>query len=321
MTNRIDISTLRPRADYARDDSTGPVPNSSTDTERTQRALADARLNVFVAGSGVPASPDCKNFDAHHDFVACGTESIDGAVLFRKESRDVDEIDVKDVQQKDIGDCYMMASLAALASTPGGRAHIKGMIREGKNENGEPTYTVTFQKPESHWFGLGKTTFSEVRITVDASYVFGHATPRKEGAFQEVWPVVVEKAFARYCGSYGAIHNGGSGALALEVLTGKEARQTRLSIFSHYGESQLQADLASGKPVVLQTRSGIGGDGGPTAARGLYAEHAYAVTGTDVIGGKLFVKLYNPWGRLDPPPVPFDELHQWFSAVDLGSVN
>ncbi len=106
----------------------------------------------------------------------------------------------------------------------------------------------------------------------------------------------------------------------MQVLTGKEATQTKLNLFSDYRASQLQADLASGKLVVLQTKTGIGGKAGPSGARDLFEHHAYAVTGTEVIDGKVYLRLHNPWNVAEPKPIPFEELHDWFSAVDVGSV-
>jgi hypothetical protein len=173
---------------------------------------------------------------------------------------------------------------------------------------------VTLYKPEHHW--LGKTTFTEVPVTVDGPYVNGHAETRKDGSAQEVWSLVIEKAFAKFYGGYDSINRGHSPGLALEVLTGKPVDSHRLGWFSSYGASDLTDALSAGKLVVLSTRASLPDNNAPQ----LVANHAYVVLGVTIVGDRRCLVLRNPWGRADPAPVPIDELDDWFSAVNVGSV-
>jgi hypothetical protein len=315
MSNRIDTNVPRPRVDPQYDGPPTGAGDGAAVSDRTVRTLADSRLDEFFEGGGVGAGIQC-DFKEHHDFALCGTDSVPNPVLFAKEDGDVDAVDMKDVQQRNLSDCHIMVALAAMANTPEGRATIKGMIRETTNEKGEVSYTVTLHKPERHWLGLAQTTFTEVHVTVDGTFVKGHAEAREAGSSYEVWPLVLEKACAVFYGGYAEINRGRSPALALEVLTGKPVESHGLGWLSSFGASDLTAAASAGKLVVLSTREDIGGPGAPN----LIGEHAYAVTGVvNDHDGRQVLMLQNPWNRAQPTPVPIEQLDRWFSRVDIGS--
>ncbi len=320
------------QSDWDRADaSTGP-PVDAEAAARAERSVADARYQAF-ASRGTGPDP-CIHYDApDHDFDRCIRETIPKPVLFAKQSTDADPIDPLDVRQAGLGDCDLHASLGALAGTPQGRALIRSAIVEKKDDKGKVvSWTVTLHEPEHHVFG--STTFRDVPITVDGPYVTGHANLRPDGSQNEVWPLVIEKAYAQYRGGYNKITQGGHPADVMTLLTGREAKYVSLDWpnrwFGGYAANQLQADLANGKMVVLSTRVDIGGrpspDPTPAArqasldAHRLVGDHAYFVTGTEQLNGKLFLKLGNPWGHAQPDLVPFDELPRWFSEVSVGSV-
>jgi hypothetical protein len=322
-----------PDSDAGDPDAGPPIDPSST--ARAARAAADARYQAFVSsGTSGPSPEQCRDVEApDHDYDHCVNDPVSNPVLFQKQSTDADAVDSKDVRQGGLGDCHIMASLAALANTPAGRALIRSAVVENKNDGGEVvSWTVTLHQPEKHL--LGETTFRDVRVTVDGLYVVGHARARAENGRNEIWPLVVEKAFARYAGGYNRIGRGGAPTAAMALLTGREATSVSLDWhnrwFRSYGAGELQADLASGKLVVLNTRSGIGGrtsaDATPAErqanvdAHRLLPDHAYFATGLEQHDGKLFVKLGNPWAEAEPGLVPCDELTRWFSAVAIGSV-
>jgi hypothetical protein len=214
-----------------------------------------------------------------------------------------------------MGDCHVLAPLAALAGTPEGYAFIRNAIREGTNDRGERVYTVTLHKAESHWFG--PKTFTEVKITVDTHFPRGLADPPEPFASgQEIWPMVVEKAYAQLCGGYNAIARGGCPADVMEALTGREAERIVPYWFTSYSSERLESDLAAGKLVVLETRPDLD----PHTPPRLVDHHAYSIAGTEVRDGRLYVKLYNPWNSHQPDPIPGDELKKWFQRVDVGSI-
>jgi hypothetical protein len=313
MSNRIDTNVPRPLVDPQYD---GPPPGAADGaavTDRTARTLADSRRDEFFEGGGVGAGIQC-DFKEHHDFALCGTDPVIQPVLFLKESGDADAVDFKDIQQRSLKDCHIMAALAAMAATTAGASALKSMISVGTNQYGEVAYTVTLHEPEHHWFG--PTTFTEVKVTVDGPYVQGHAAPREDGPSKEVWPLVLEKALAKLYGGYAEINRGRSPALALEVLTGKPVESRSLGWLSSYGPHDLTAALGEGKVVVLSTRATLSSNNAPQ----LVANHAYAVIGITIVGDQRCLLLQNPWGKSEPAPIPIDDLDEWFSAVDVGSV-
>jgi hypothetical protein len=241
------------------------------------------------------------------------------SALFFRQDGDVDAIDPRDVQQKDCGDCALMATLAALASSPKGRAVIRSAITENKNDKGEVTsYTVRLYK-----FGLLGQTPSPVDVKVDGQWMKGHAEVRdtlasfRDDGVSEVWPLVFEHAYAALRGGHNQICRGDLPTRTMEAVTGLPAHRTALTWGQTYAAEQLERQVADGKLVVLETRSGIESP----QSHGLLDSHAYQVTGTEVQNGTLYLKLHNPWNKDEPDLVPFGELNEWFAGVDVGSVD
>jgi hypothetical protein len=308
MTTTIDIASVRRRTDYLHEDQTEPRPMSDAATERADRAAALERYKALVSSDHDPGTGPAQ----------CPATPVPNPVLFMREGTDADAVDLHDVRQDGIGDCFLMAPLAGLASTPDGRALIKGAITENRNDQGDVlSYTVTLHKPDK---SLGRaTTFTDVQVTVSGPFVCGHATARQDGNLNEVWPLVVEKAYAQYCGCY---PNAGNVSHAMAVLTGRNVTHIGFQwpdrLFGgSYGSEQMASDLAAGKVVVLESKSGIGTNDERAGAHSLYGDHAYVVTGTEIIDGKLCVRLHNPWNQREPDPVPYSELGNWFTSVNI----
>ncbi|HLK39331.1 MAG TPA: C2 family cysteine protease [Polyangiaceae bacterium] len=272
------------------------------------------------AGAGDPENDECHQFgNPGHSFDRCVHDDIVSPVLFAKQGGDVDAIDPKDVRQGRLGDCALLACVAGLSATPAGRALLRNAVVANTDERGQVTsFTVTLHERRTQW--LGPPTFRAVRVTVAAPYVVGHANPRLgDRGEREIWPVVVEKAYAQLRGGYDTIDRGELPADALSVLTGRDASFVRLGLIGRllprYGTPDLGADLAAGKVVVLSTPPGLDKN-----AFHLEPKHAYYAIGITDVGGKPCVRLGNPWGSESPTPVPCDQLATWFSGVSVGSV-
>jgi hypothetical protein len=312
--------------------ASGP-PSDPGAAARAARAAAADRYQAYVSSGQPDASVDpCGDINApYHDFDGCLQDRVPNAQLFKQEGSDVDAIDPMDVQQGVVGDCHLLAPLAALANTSQGRAFIRNAVVENKNEEGKVvSWTVTLHERVTG----SQTTFRDVPVTVTQPFAHGHAQLREGDGPSEIWPLVVEKACAQYAGGYNDIARGGSPGNAMALLTGREPSFFSLAWpgrwIHPYDASNLQTDLAEGKLVVLTTRDGIGPPLAPdptpaqratnAKAHGLFENHAYFVTGTEQRDGKTFVKLGNPWGRNEPDLVPFDEFAKWFAGVTVGSV-
>jgi hypothetical protein len=358
----IGLESVRRSSDPGDGDQPPPQPLSPDAAERAKRAasyeLSDAYFASAPVAGGAPGGlreslfgrngllgPNCRDASKYesYDFERCDSrETIENAVLFARQSGDVEAIDPKDVRQWKMGDCSLMATLASLASTAEGRALIHGAIKEKTDGTGRVTYDVTLFKPTL--FPNGH--LAPVTVTVDGNFVGQHALERYAGGTREIWPLVMEQAYAVLNGGENHIARGGSPADAMMALTGKPAVTMALTSPEDwarvppscggdpvppapYRVEDLKRDLAAHKPVVLETVGSLrGGDSQPDGSLVVYPEeyqlvkhHAYAVL--DVVEdseGHALLKLKNPWNSAEPDLVPFEELSTWFKAVDVGEL-
>ena len=228
--------------------------------------------------------------------------------LFVKGAGDVDAVSFNDIDQQQVGDCFLLGSLAAVARQDPQR--IRNMVVD----NGNGTYTVTFKEQRSVGVGLGThLEWFDVPITVTADFPGGlagdkHAAPGDTGwGTVEIWPLVIEKAYGQYLtcvDPYGAITKGGSPRTALEMLTGRPvASDGSLSVGLGGPESfdTLLADFQAGKAITVGTDAKEGT---------LVKDHCYAVSNVyRDANGKQWVELYNPWAH-DHATLSFDEVRK-----------
>jgi hypothetical protein len=140
--------------------------------------------------------------------------------IYAQQSGDHSPVDPKgkDTAQGALGDCYFIASMAAVANASPNT--IKDAIKYNK---GDGTYTVRFF--EESYGGQGKPVY----ITVDA-FLPTVAGNRNDPAYAgepggKLWPAIMEKAYAKWKGGYDAIGGGGYGAQAMAELTGARSQQ------------------------------------------------------------------------------------------------
>jgi hypothetical protein len=195
-----------------------------------------------------------------------------------------------DVTQKYLGDCYLMAAMAAVA-----RVDPK-VIEKAFTKRSDGTYDVTLYEKK----GRG---FTPVKVHIDADlphndwYHLEYASGRDE---KELWPALLEKAFAQRAGSYGAIEAGVPGD-AMSALTGKPSSMIDLRARGTKPDevfAQLTKAVAEHRAATAST-FGESSNAKYTNT-GLYADHAYSVWGTETVGGKQYVQLRNPWGDSEP---------------------
>ena len=217
-------------------------------------------------------------------------EKVDGT-LFAKGAGDANEVDINDVQQGQVGDCYFVAVLAAIARVR--PDFIKSMIKD----NGDGTYTVTFHTKQGFSGLFGSR--SNKSVTVDSKFwTDGKGNPvyAKKGdtaadGKPELWVMVVEKAWAKLHGSYTDIEGGKVDDDAREAVTGKDVDYVDPTDFTDAElTKKVEAAWKAKKPVIFWSR----GDekSKKLTKNGVVTNHEYALNG--VSGGKF--NLYNPWG-------------------------
>ncbi len=207
-----------------------------------------------------------------------------------------DGIQALDVKQGAIGDCYLAAALAGVA---GARPDA---IKQAIKDNNDGTYTVRFWELD---YSGRKTAHTE---TVDGDLphnldapAYIKSTEKVNGKeYMEMWPSILEKAYASWKGSYEEIGNGGYAGDVLTALTGEPSRQQTTS-----GPGEADPLWAKMKAASDQKKPMVAGSGGKDDERykdpkaGVYGWHAYTVMGVrEVKEGdktKRVVTMRNPW--------------------------
>jgi hypothetical protein len=215
---------------------------------------------------------------------------------------------INDINQGWLGDCYLMASLAEVASQD--PSAISSMI----TDNGNGSYGVRF-------FVNGTAEYVTVSNDLaDGGTAFNRAP--------DIWASLVEQAYAEvqaggvitgngsnfnYGNSFSTIANGGFPEYALEEITGASTitdfygngptwtkyvyddtlsfQSSASGLTSSSVLAILAADLAQGDDVVLASRTYAYDSSGYTT---LVADHAMSVYGYDSATGLLEIR--NPWG-------------------------
>lgn len=171
----------------------------------------------------------------------------------------------KDTAQGFAGDCFFIASMAAVANASPGA--IKDMV---KYDKGKGTYTVRFYEES------GRGAYKPVYIEVDG-YVPTTKDNRKDPTYAgdeggPMWSAIIEKAYAKWKGGYDVIGEGGTGEEAMAEITGARSVNKRPSsmkeaeVVPFFEQAQkdgkaIYAGVVDGKAAATQTPFSGKGDG------------------------------------------------------------
>lgn len=243
-----------------------------------------------VAESSAPQNGDMPDRESGDE----GTEQEVEGELFVQGEGDEHAIDINDIDQGALGDCYFLAVLASIARVR------PDFIRDMIDDHGDGTYTVTFHTEQgfSGLFGYRnpQSVTVDSRFWVDDSGRPIYAGTGDTGADgPELWVMVIEKAWAKLHGGYGEIRGGAIGDDAREAVTGMDAE--------YVDPSDLTADELLARfdthfntnhlPVIAWSH----GDekSKKLSENGVVTNHEYAMDGCDEGAGT--VDLYNPHGH------------------------
>ena len=228
--------------------------------------------------------------------------------LYAQGAGDAHAIDPNDVDQNQLGDCYLMSAIAAVA-----RANPKAIERLIK-DNGDGTYDVTIYVDKA-WFGkdLQPTT---VKVTPSFPYnEKGKAAYAGAGDAgvkgPELWVMLIEKAWAIAKGGYDELDEGGFGSEAMEGLTGKSSAKDDTD---DYSEAELAVKLANALKEKRAITTSTPGSKKSMDKYGIVGDHEYSVIAVDVAA--MEIRLQNPWGanyELKLPISVYRDLFEDFS--------
>ncbi len=201
----------------------------------------------------------------------------------------------QDVFQSELPNCYVASAAAAMA-------HARPEVLERSIvQIGEHRFRVRFRTLEP---ATRRAIAHDVEVNADlyvrpsGGLLYGSTNARALDRDVVLWWPILEKAFARFKGSYKSLGDGGCADLVLQALLGRPARR-----FFVDGKKDGEADRVWGEidrafglrlPVVAGTSSYS-----PRKYRntGLVPNHAYSVLSCREIRGSRLVGVRNPWGE------------------------
>lgn len=256
-----------------------------------------------------------QNPDPKNEYAPNASYGEVKGVVGVKGAGEANEIDPSDVEQGSLGNCYMVAQLAAQAHANPER------IRQLIKDNGDGTFTVTLHLKQG-----GKRVPKD--IVVDSQF------PQKDGSVAyakpgdrgeqgpELWVMLIEKAFAKYSGSYelirgsktrdgdvfGMLSGADSGSISMSS-TSKDQLLTRLgkAVANHQAVS-FGAKSKTSADEALQAEM---------KSEGVVANHAYSLMAVDQKAGT--VSLRNPWGVKHLDNFPVEKLLKYFNDCDIAA--
>jgi len=234
------------------------------------------------------------------------------------------------VNQGALGDCWFLASLAALADKD--PSAIERMI----HDNGNGTYSVTL-------FIDGKWQ----SIQVDNSMLIGdNGRPQFAGSGdplnndQALWPLLIEKAAIKaYGGDYFTL-NAGLGEMSMEVFTGNPASTDMITPNHPLDDNAMAryAELSRDDNVIMTANSNLTLSADtPTisvAVEGskdpvqiwFYENHVYQIADVDSAGNVTLVNPHNSDNSVDGSDydrftITSDQFQDLFFGVSVGRIN
>ena len=231
---------------------------------------------------------------------------VQGYTPFIKDPGDSSAVDESDIKQGQIGDCYLMSSMGAIALQH--PELIEKMIRD----NGDGTYTVTFY--DAHCLPVGPCTYTPHEVTVDGNPWEKSSRPGDTiGGTQESWTIILEKAYHKWkeerflSDPLSILPTPG---VALSAMTGKDSVNyptSAMSMDELYQSFQRGDAIAAGsqwpanifRPDEYFGKSDIIAEG-----------HVYFITGVDPVNNTVTVQ--NPWPDWPPITMSFEDYQKCF---------
>jgi hypothetical protein len=266
---------------------------------------------IDITSPPAPTADSIDKFSAAAAPAAIKLPAPPAQILYGQETGDSSAINVDDLHQGQLGDCFLISSIGELALNK--PSDITNMIHV--NTNGTETVTL-YTATNGQVAGFGATAFKATSVTVtntfSSSSVNNGSTQDVVNGSKEIWPQVLEKAIATLDGGYNDIANGGNPMIAMQELTGHAATfmsPTQLTA------QLLQSMINAGDMIVMDTANAL------ALPDNLVGSHAYMFEKMTTVGGQAMVQLGNPWGFDQPSMIPVTQLAKaGIVEVDVGRV-
>jgi hypothetical protein len=238
--------------------------------------------------------------------AASGWATFEGVPFVQGEG-DPTEIHESDPRQGQLGDCYLISGLIALAHTAPGRERLRAMIvtrPDGRFEvtlRGEGQFLIERDErneervdPRLHY---DARVVLDRRLPVDAGGALAFAgeadTRLVDGVLlRELWPNLIERAYAQSAGSYEGIRSGWPGDV-FRIAGGTVTRHKAATMTDAEVEQVLGDALRAGHAICVSSAPDVGALGPEV---NVVRDHSYALLAARDGG---FV-IYNPWGASHP---------------------
>lgn len=299
----------------------GSLPRAAPESSTGTVGASTGALRGFPEGPGdkPPATPtgalpplqDPKqNPDPTNEYAPDATyKPVTGEVAV-KGPGDGSAYASKDAVQGSLGNCYFIAMLAAQARA--NPALLENVVRD----NGDGTYTVSLYIKDK---ATGKRTKTDIvvdnRLPHKGDSV-AYAKPGDQGTKgPELWAALIEKAFAKYAGSYENIRGKKTpDGDVFGLLTGQSSTESSPGMVGKDAlGKKLDEALKAGRPVSFGSLSAATAD---SKKAGVVANHAYSLESVNLDKGT--VTLRNPWGVQDLKDLPIEDLQKFFPNMTIG---
>lgn len=200
-----------------------------------------------------------------------------------------DDISIEDVKQGQIGNCYLISVLASLSQRP----DLIYKVFKSRTVNPDGFYELYYYENSKK-----KVMFIDDNIVMfNSKYLseFQFAKPNGE----ELWVMLLEKAYAKYEGGYSNII-GGKMYQELTWLTGALCRQIKTDNLNAWNE--LFNGIQQNFIITTSSNRGTGNHNNKTA-NGIANGHAYSIIGANEFlsgdGDIRLLRMRNPWGHTE----------------------
>ncbi len=293
------------------------TPQVSEDSQRApmvSNAMRQDQLRSQGAGARGPVRANPTPWAAQARSVTFNNESNAG--LFQNGATANDVVQGQNGSRY-LGDCWLMASLASIASTQ------PQVLEQAITDHGDGTYTVRLHKQARD----GSISAEDIVVTGAVPQTAdGRDAYAQRQDPKELWVVVIEKAFASWKGGYGAL-DGGVPTDALTALTGRPSN----TAFTRGNDSEsIQKSLNEGHAAKRPMVAASGADFS-LQDTGIVPAHAHSIMDVQERDGETYVTVRDPFAQYEPsgngpkdgtftlPLAEFQKRFQYFSWANTDS--